>query len=103
MSETLAWISFNEGERIEATTDNTRLYTHLGRLSLYDHCYIDVDGERVAYIWSHLDGYEQLAALALTNECESHLFLRKVSKGDQEVYEKHALSDLESRPDWLPE
>lgn len=103
MSEVFARLNFNDGEILEARQDNTRLYTHIGRYALFDHIFVVADSERGAYLWCHVEGYNELAVLAVENECELHLNLQEVAKGDREVYERHALADLESRPDWLPE
>lgn len=103
MSEVFARLNFNNGEILEARQDNTRLYRHVGALALFDHVFVVADDDRGVYLWSHVEGYEQVAILAVENDCELHLNLQSVSKYDREAYERHALADLEDGPDWLPE
>ena len=108
MSEVFAHLNFPNGERIEVTRDMARLYTHLGNYAVYDHVFIITDQEALkgTYIWAQIPPdnptYESLAPAVATNGCELHIQLRKPSKEDVKNFEKHASTDEDEVPDWLP-
>lgn len=104
MSESFATITFEGGE-VEATAENTSLYTHMGKLALYDHVWIRVDGEHGARIWENQPPenpiYTLLAPLVVESGAELHLNIRDPSQSDTDAFEKAITKDLDTYPEWL--
>jgi len=104
MSEFFANINFN-GEKVEASVDNTSVYRHIGHYALFDHVFIAVGESTGGYIWANHPSYEQLSTAAVESGCELHLNIRDVAEIDRTNYERNALSDLTDTfpAEWLPE
>lgn len=107
MSESFANLSFSDGEKIEANRHNIILYRHFGRGALYDHLWVRRDDTHGAYIWAQQPpenpAYATLAPVAVENEVEMHLNIRKVAECDLKAFGRAAMGDLEQIPEWMPE
>jgi hypothetical protein len=94
-----------DGEKLEVTTENTILYNHPGRLSLFDHLFIQMGEKKGLFIWAQIPpdnpNYVALAPAAVENGCEVRVNLREVAEGDMEMFEEYSLSDIDEIPDWL--
>ena len=106
MSEVFARITFKNGE-IEATSENTALYTHIGAEALKNHVWVrHDDGEHGARVWEHEPPdnphYTALAPLVVESGAELHLNLRKASESDTEAFERAVTRDEDEIPSWLP-
>ena len=106
MSEIIATITFNNGE-VEATSENTSLYTHIGKHALMDHVWVETGDGYGARVWAQIppdnDLYLQLAPLVVDSGAELHLNIRTPNKSDIESFGKTALMDVDNTPEWLPE
>jgi hypothetical protein len=106
MSEIFAHIKFEDAE-IDATAENTALYTHLGASAMMNHVWIKLDENRGARIWEQIPPdnpfYEQLAPIVAESGAELHINLRKASQCDTDAFEKALFKDIDKLPDWLPE
>ena len=104
MSERLAKITFENGE-VEATTENTSLYTHMGRHAIIDHLWIDTGDNYGVRIWAQLPPdnpvYAELAPVVVESGAELHINIRTPSKSDQDSFDKTSVRDLDQIPDWL--
>ena len=105
MSEVFARITFENGE-IQATSENTSLYTHVGAEALKNHVWIvHEDGEHGARIWEHEPPnnpfYADLAPLVVQSGAELHVNIRKASQSDTEAFERAITRDADERPTWL--
>jgi hypothetical protein len=104
MSESFATITFDNGE-VEASSENTALYTHIGRHALLDHVWIDTGNGYGTRIWSQIPPdnsvYHLLAPLVVKSGAELHLNIREPNKSDQESFDKAVIADIDTRPDWL--
>lgn len=100
-------LNLPDGERLEITTDNIRLYRHIGKYAVYDHLFVTAGEEQGIFIWAQQPpdntNYSNLAPLAVENGIEMHLNIRQPSVGDIETFERHSFQGLEEIPDWLPE
>lgn len=100
---------FEGGQEIEATRDNTTLFTHIGRLALYDHVFIVLDEEenRGSYIFQINPAFEGIADFMIANEYPMHLNLREVADCDLEAYDgmiKGMVGDIDTLPpEWTNE
>ena len=96
-------LSFGHGEFL-ATRETARLYTHLGRLAMFDHvfCFSQEAGSGF-YIFNFVNGYDTLKEYMLDNNYPAYLNQTEVSNTDVEAYERAVLRDIDSTPDWLPE
>lgn len=82
---------------VECRRDNTSLYTHIGRLAVFDHVFVTFQEEESVkgiYVWENNDGFKSLAQDALNNRCEAHLNLDKVNEFDVQNYMEQATQDL---------
>ena len=104
MSEIIATITFENGE-VESTSENTSLYTHIGKHALMDHVWIETGDGYGARIWAQIPPdnpiYEQLAPIVVESGAELHLNIRTPNKSDVESFGKTALMDIDERPSWL--
>lgn len=100
-------LNLPDGEKLKVTTENTILYNHLGRLSLFDHLFIQIEDDKGLFIWAQIPpdnpNYLALAPSAVEHGCELRLNIREVAEGDREMFEKHSITDLDEAPDWLPQ
>ena len=107
MSETFATLNFSDGEHIDATRQNTSLYSHIGKGALYDHVWVKRDDNTGAFIWAQQPpnnpAYEALAPVAIKNGVEMHINIRKVAESDLKAFGRAAMCDLEQTPEWMPE
>ena len=78
------------------------VYLHLGRYALYDHIFVALSENSGAYVWRHMQGFDELATAAIENQCQIHQNIPKVSKRDAESYDNHVLADLRNT-DTIPE
>jgi hypothetical protein len=106
MSEYFAKITFSGGEQVEATRENTTVYNHYGMGELYDHVFVSRDGEHGGYVWRQIPpenpAFVTLAALAVENECEVHINIKKVPESDLKAFGQAALRGIDETPEWLP-
>lgn len=102
MSEAFARFEYGEGESdyVELTRENTTLFMHLGHLSVYDHLFIEVDENNVAYYWRHLPQFDEMVQAAVEHDVMAHLNIPAVNSNDERVYMKQAMKDL---GDYVPE
>lgn len=102
----IANLNLPDGEKLAVTTDNIRLYQHMGRYAVYDHLFVTVNESEGLFIWAQQPpdntNYTMLAPLVVENQCEMHLFIREPNKHDVETFERHAIGNLDDTPDWLP-
>ena len=105
MSEIIANITFENGE-VEATTENTALFTHIGRHAIIDHVWVDTGDGYGLRIWAQLPPdnpiYSQLAPVVAESGAELHINIRTPNKSDQESFDKTSVRDIDNTPDWLP-
>lgn len=100
-SEPVARISIPGGE-FDAYRDNTRLYTHLGSLAIYDHVFCTRENEQGFYIFNFVDGYSTIKKFMLKNDYPAYLNQTEVAQCDVDAYERSIqrfLGDI----DYLPE
>lgn len=101
-----AKVTFSEGESIEATAENTSLYTHIPPEDIKDHVWIVVDDERGARFWKSLPPsnavFDLIAPLVVENEGELHLNLRRPNQSDTEAFDRAVAASVDV-PDELPE
>jgi len=108
MSEIIFNLNFPSGEKIEVQKDMARLYTHLGNYAVYDHVFIVTDEEEATgiYLWAQIPPdnpvYNKIAPVVVENECEMHQYVRKPMETDINAFEKHASTDEDEIPSWLP-
>jgi hypothetical protein len=121
------YLQLENGE-VEATPDNTSIFTFIGKtalqedLSKYDHVFFaeedetDQDGPsagederrvRVAYIFRGHPVFEELMGLLLERNYPAHLNMREVSSYDRKAFKQHikyrAKAEAEDLPDYLPD
>ena len=100
MSEVFGRISA-EGEIVELDNNNTQIYTHLGRLAIYNHIFVIINEEdRIGcFIWAEQPpanpNYTLLYQLAMDNECVAFMNIKQVSDADMTQFEASASSDLD--------
>ena len=94
------------GEKFEATRDNTTLFQFFGRLAIYNHIFLEMgredDKPMGAYLFSDHPVYPQLEELIVAYEFPQHLALREVGECDVDAWNRHNLSDL-AEADGVPE
>lgn len=104
MSEIFAHITFENGE-VEATAENTALYTHLGAAAMMNHVWVKLDNEQGARIWEQIPPdnpfYEQLAPLVAGGGGELHLNIREPAQCDIDAFERSLFKDKDEYPEWL--
>lgn len=103
-NESFAHIRFEHGE-MDATSENTSLYTFIGHLALMNHVWLMVDEQHGSRIWAQIPpnnpAYESLAPLVVESGAELHLNIRTPNKSDSDAFEKAVTKDLDSYPEWL--
>ena len=106
MSEKFANINLPDGESYDATRANTSVYNHYGKGELYDHVFVQLDGDKGAYVWAQIPpenpAFTALASAAVEAGCETHINIQKVAEGDLRAFGKAAIRDIDELPDWLP-
>jgi len=90
------------GERFEATKENLSVFRHIGKYALYNHCFLEINGNQGIYIWAEMEGHDDLASVAVENECALHLNIQEVADVDRKAFEKQAIKAF-SIPDSLPD
>lgn len=84
-----------------ATRQTARLYTHLGKLALYDHVYCN-DNERSFYVFSFVNGFEELAQHMAENQYPLYLNQTEISDTDIEAYDR-AIASIASKVEHVPD
>jgi hypothetical protein len=104
MSEIFAHIKFEDAE-IDATAENTALYTHLGASAMMNHVWVKLDNEQGARIWEQIPPdnpfYTQLAPIVAESGAELHLNVRNASQCDVDAFESALFKDKDEYPEWL--
>jgi hypothetical protein len=104
--DVFAHIEFENGE-IDATSENTSLYTFMGNEAIKNHVWLAIDGEHGARIWEQIPPdnpmYNALAPLVVEGGAELHLNIRTPSPSDSDAFDKAITKDIDNFPDWLPE
>lgn len=108
MSEKFADVIYDGGKIVEASRENTAIYSHFGRAALYDYALVDIeDTNDSVQIWAQHPPdnpyFTALATAAVQHNAEIHVNLRKVPEEILKSFGKLALRDLDENPDWLPE
>ncbi len=92
------------GKEHEMTSENSSVWTHLGKLAIFDHVYVKTE-ENGVYLWRYapMDGkessfYHHIQQKALDNNCKALLNMDEVEDKDRETYIRHALKDLNDLP-----
>lgn len=103
--EPYANLDINEGQgEFRADRFTTRLYTHLGRLALYDHIYCN-DNETSFYIWKAFSGgYDQMATFMVEHDFPMYLNQTEISSMDIEAFDRtmKRIADVDHIPDdWV--
>lgn len=101
----------SNGVEHELTRDNAFVFTHLGKLAIYDHLYVKTGGSNAVYLWrfapstgQEVSLYHHIKPKALENDCQSFLNLKEVNEKDIETYVRHATEDLkDTPPEWTEE
>lgn len=106
MKEPCMRLKTENGEEIEASRENTALYTFIGKAALYNHVFVAVDDENGIYTFQDSPHFMEMARFAINNEFPLHLNLFEVQDCDREAYEKYIgqlTFDLEDYPpqDWI--
>lgn len=96
-------LNISSGEFL-ATRENTRLYTHLGSLALYDHVFCS--GEQTGfYIFSFVDGYQTMKEYMLENNYPAYINHTEAAQVDIDAYDRavhRSVGDIDHIPDgWL--
>lgn len=88
------------GEKFEATRDNTTLFQFFGRLAIYNHIFLEMGEDEKApfgaYIFSDHPTYPDLEELIVAHEFPQHLALREVGQCDVDAWERHTFDDVRS-------
>lgn len=106
--EPYAELSFPDGLEFVATRENATLYTHLGRLAIYDHVHLcEVEDGEVAFsarIWNFASGYPQLAMYMIENQYPALINQTVVLGADARAYDlsiKNLAGNIDEIPkDW---
>lgn len=104
--ESFGELAFSDGEVVPLTADNIKLYTHMGKLAIYDHLWAVLDDKesKGVYIWAQdppdNQQYLDLASVAVQHGIEMHIHQRYVSDGDKAAFDSRALADS---GDFFPE
>lgn len=102
-NEPKAHIQVGEHE-FEINRGNTRLYTHLGKLALYDHVHYN-DSETAFYVFNFVNGYDELASFVAGNDFTMYLNQTDVPQCDIDAYDRAisaTMKDIDGVPeDWL--
>lgn len=96
-----ASLSIGNGEHLEATRDNARLYTFLGKAACMNHIYISTENSG-AYIFNFIDGFDVLSTYMIENEYPMYLNQTEVPQCDINAYDR-AIKNLSTDTDYLPE
>lgn len=91
--EPIAEVTIN-GERHEARRDNASLFRHLGRHAIFDHVFLQTSENTGAYIFNHINGYEELSEFMMRNGYPMHVNLPEASQLDQDAYMRFATQDM---------
>lgn len=100
-NEPRATLTTAQGEFL-AHRGNTTLFTHLGRLALYDHVFCQNEEDKGFYIFKFVDGYDKLSEYLMENSYPAHVNLVSVADCDIDAYDraiKNSVEDLDYVPD----
>ena len=86
-----------DGRTVEATRDNTSLFTHLGRYAIYDHIFVVTDEHSNvgSYIFSSHKAYEPMSEYMWENDYPMHLNLTEAAKCDIKAWNLMVHEDAE--------
>lgn len=94
-------IKFN-GELYLAGRDNTLLFTHFGKLAMYDHVFLipqeGEDGDVGGYIWNDHQAYQPVVDFIQTYNFPQRLNLTNVAECDVAAHKEAHPSGL-----WVPD
>lgn len=101
-------VSFPNGEFL-ATRDNTSLFTHMGRLALYDHVFFQRGEDSGTYLFNVAEPYTTIMTHMLENNFPAHINLQEVAECDRVAFDKmihkeaaHDFEEVDGVPDdWL--
>ena len=84
---------------IEATRLNSKVYTFLGRLAVYDHIFIisEIDGKAYGtHIWKHFPVYQAMLKFMTDNNYPAELNSIQVEACDYQEYVRTHTGDLDN-------
>jgi hypothetical protein len=89
-------LSLADGRELEATRDNTTLFTFIGKLSLYDHVFFLTDQERNmgTYLFNVNPMFDEVQDYMITNDYPAHINLRDVAQCDIDAFDKMVSTDV---------
>lgn len=96
-------LNLTDGTERRMDRHNSALFTHLGNLAMYDHCYIQTNEDTGCYIFRHSPVFEQLAGFMVQNAFPMHLNRVDVAECDMDAFEKAVALEVPSEipEDWL--
>lgn len=89
------------GEEIEANRGNTRLYTFIGHAAL-NHVFVRLNGDRGAYIFNFVEGYDTLARYMIENNYPAYINQTEAPQVDIDAYDR-AIAKMAEDADYIPE
>lgn len=93
-----------EDEIFEFRPDNAELYTHVGRLAMYNCIYYQPDEETAMYVFQEQEGFMELASLMTTHGFPIFFNMREVEPYVKRAYENMIMRHfLEGLPDGMDE
>lgn len=102
-------LRFDSDRSFDATPLNTTLFTHLGRLAMWDHVFMQTGEEDEmmvgSYVFRSADVFDELAAFIAENNYPMVLNKIEVSECDQVAFDRMLAQnsgDLDTIPDeWM--
>lgn len=99
-------VKTRDGEEHEVRSDNTSVFTFLGKWAMFNHIYIGVDGEPDGiFIWEKdpmsgrsIDMYDFLMPKAIENGCKAFLDAPEPEAVDFDAYTAYASVDIGDFP-----
>lgn len=96
LPENEARLDIEVGEEIyQLRPDNTEVYTHVGRLALYDCIYHALDDEdAVMYIFREQEGFVELATILVSSGFPVFFNQREVEPYVRRAYERRIIDEV---------
>ena len=95
--------TLEDGSNIEATRENSSVYTFLGKAAMYNHIFIVIDDENALYTFCDSPHYIDVISFMVDNSYPMHLNLLEAQDCDREAYEKYVDSASWDLGDYPPE
>lgn len=95
-------IETSAGDELEMRRENTKLYTFLGKLAVYDHIFHNVSKNEGVYLFNFVNEFPAMREYMIRSKYPAIINMVEVPEHDINAYVRSAMGDIDEIPeDWF--